>query len=111
MKLRILASFLLALAASTPADAQSIAPFEIAFTDWKTTLRMSAFSAREDTEIRSAVAAGDCAFANFAIFEIGRTHLPGAIDYTDDQVIGYGLTVDRLVEHCEAGKVRRTSGN
>ena len=97
---------LIALFISACANVQTATPFDMAYAQWKSELKMSPFSTREESEILSAVAQGDCAYANFAIFEIGRVHLPGAIDYTDEQVIDYGVTVDQLVEACRTLKTQ-----
>lgn len=81
-----------------------LSSFDEEYEKWKLTHNMSAFRLEEDADIFAAVAAGDCDYANGAIFQYGRLHLPGAINYSDAQVIAYGETVDTLVNACRRDK-------
>jgi hypothetical protein len=70
---------------------------------------MSTIQPKQDADVLAAVAAGDCDYANGAIFQYGRMNLPGAEDYSDPQVIAYGETVDKLVDACQRDKVAKTT--
>jgi hypothetical protein len=82
-------------------EAQPSSSFADAYRKWKAGHNMSTFQPKQDADVLAAVAAGDCAYANGAIFLYGRVNLPGAEEYSDPQVIAYGETVDKLVDACE----------
>jgi hypothetical protein len=89
----------------SPADTGARSPsFAEAYQRWKAAHNMVPFQPKQDADVLAAVAAGDCGYANGAIFQYGRVNLPGAVDYSDRQVIAYGETVDRLVDACQRDK-------
>jgi hypothetical protein len=90
-------------------EAQPSSSFADAYRKWKAGHNMSTFQPKQDADVLAAVAAGDCAYANGAIFLYGRVNLPGAEDYSDPQVIAYGETVDTLVDACEREQLAKTT--
>ena len=84
--------------------AENIAGFTAPYAEWKAEYSMSAFSPIEDKTILDAVRAGECGFADFALFMYGKVHTPNSIAYTDKEVVRFGKSVDPLVRLCFAMK-------
>ncbi len=99
---------------STPplADAQTerhgMSAFSTAYQTWKNEqkrkFRMGAFPQAQERAIITYVERGECAVVNGFLFGVGWHHIPNHEQYADEDVLGYGKTIDALVEICETIK-------
>ena len=68
---------------------------------------MGTFPQAQEHAIIAYVERGECAVVDGFLFGVGWHHIPDHEQYTDEDVLGYGKTIDALVEICEAVKQDR----
>lgn len=92
------------------ADAQrhDMSAFVTAYQDWKDKqkreYRMGTFPLVQERAIIAYVERGECAVFNGLLFGVGWHHIPSHEQYTDEDALAYGKTIDTLVEICETIK-------
>lgn len=101
------------LASTRPlADAQTerhgMSVFITAYQNWKDEQErrfcMGRFSQAQEYALIAYVERGECAVFNGFLFGVGWHHIPSYEQYTDEEVLEYGKTIDALVEICETIK-------
>ena len=106
----IAAGHAFALASTRPfadaqADRNAMSGFITAYQNWKNEqkrkYRMGAFPQAQEHAIIAYVERGECSVVNGFLFGVGWHHIPDHEQYTDEDVLGYGKSIDALVEICE----------
>jgi len=89
-----------------------VSTFIAAFQGWREErvreFRMRALPHAQERAIIAYVARGECAVVNGFLFGLGWHHIPDHEQYTDEDALRYGRTIDALVAICETIKANRS---
>ena len=91
--------------ANAQTERHGMSAFITAYEDWKDEqkrkYRMGIFPQAQEHAIIAYVERGECAVFNGFLFGVGWHHIPSHEQYTDEDALGYGKTIDTLVGICE----------